>query len=120
MAVVGHNFVQAALVRRGEANLQALKDAWWQTQQGKCAKCLYIPTSKLGGAPQDAGSRRRKRKRNRLSLRVLLRRRDNWDDNESLMMIIWTPPVDFAHLLNEVGLRSGIRAQILTTLACVT
>ena len=53
MAVVGHNFVQAALVRRGEANLQALKDAWWQTQQGKCAKCLYIPTSKLGGAPQE-------------------------------------------------------------------
>ena len=30
---------------------------------------------------------------------------DNWDDNESLMMIIWTPPADFAHVLNEVGLQ---------------
>ncbi len=64
MAVVGHNFVQAALVRRGEANLQALKDAWWQTQQGKCAKCLYqlqsweVPHKTLvadGGSASEIG-----------------------------------------------------------------
>ena len=37
--MVGHNFVQATLERRHEAISQALKDALWQTQQGKCAKC---------------------------------------------------------------------------------
>ena len=30
---------------------------------------------------------------------------DSWHEDDSLIMIIWTPPAGFAHLLNEVGLR---------------
>ena len=39
LAVVGHNFVHEALVRRREAISPATKAALWQTQQGRCAKC---------------------------------------------------------------------------------
>ena len=44
---------------------------------------------------------------------------DSWDDDESLMMIIWTAVADFAHLLNEVAWRGVTWAQIPTTLAFV-
>ena len=30
---------------------------------------------------------------------------DYWHDDDSLMMMIWTPPEGFCHLLSEVGLR---------------
>ena len=30
---------------------------------------------------------------------------DSWDDGEALLMMVWTPPSQFTHLLNEVGLR---------------
>ena len=30
---------------------------------------------------------------------------DNWHDDDALLMILWTPPADFTHLLSEVGRR---------------
>ena len=30
---------------------------------------------------------------------------DDWHDDESLMMMVWTPPAGFTHLLSDVGLR---------------
>ncbi len=30
---------------------------------------------------------------------------DNWDDGDALLMMVWTPPSDFTHLLSEVGLK---------------
>ena len=30
---------------------------------------------------------------------------DSWDDGEALLMMVWTPPSQFTHLLSEVGLR---------------
>ena len=30
---------------------------------------------------------------------------DNWDDGDALLMILWTPPAEFTHLLSEVGRR---------------
>ena len=30
---------------------------------------------------------------------------EDWHDDESLLMIVWTPPAGFVHLLNEVGLK---------------
>ena len=29
---------------------------------------------------------------------------DDWSNDESLMMLTWTPPAGFAHLLSDVGL----------------
>ena len=29
---------------------------------------------------------------------------DDWDDGESLVMMIWKPPEGFCHLLSEVGM----------------
>ena len=30
---------------------------------------------------------------------------DSWHDGDALLMMVWTPPADFTHLLSEVGLR---------------
>ena len=30
---------------------------------------------------------------------------DSWHDGDALLMMIWTPPEEFTHLLSEVGLR---------------
>ena len=30
---------------------------------------------------------------------------DNWHDGDAFLMIVWTPPAEFTHLLSEVGLR---------------
>ena len=30
---------------------------------------------------------------------------DSWDDGDALLMMIWTPPSDFTHLLSDVGLQ---------------
>ena len=30
---------------------------------------------------------------------------DSWDDGEALLIMVWTPPSEFTHLLSEVGLR---------------
>ena len=35
---------------------------------------------------------------------------DSWDDGDALLMMIWTPPSDFTHLLSDVGLQER-RAQ---------
>ncbi len=33
---------------------------------------------------------------------------DDWSHDDSLVMLLWTPPAGFSHLLNEIGLRERL------------